>query len=174
MTRHWVEAYVDHDRISFRMICEEMDTCADTAKSCRGESCAVADWFDADGVDLFDFPRDRQDVLGRVEVAAKWTGSDEDSELCLIPPNPPVPPPSEWKPGDIVLDRTDFVWRRFDQGWMTYPRSRGVQYGDTWLVQGLGPLTRLDRIPPEVDERLGCVMPDVARALRQQAGGVSA
>jgi hypothetical protein len=164
---------MDHDQVSFRMICEDMATCTETAESCRGQSCAVTDWFNEAGADLFDFPHERQDVLGRVEVAAKWTGYDGDAGLYLVPPTPPVPPPSEWQPGDIVLDRTDFVWRRFEQGWMTFPRSRGVQYGDTWLVQGLGPLLRLDRIPPEVDDRLGCVPPEVARALRE-AGEVPA
>lgn len=72
----------------------------------------------------------------------------------------------EWREGDVALDCTDFVWRRFESGWRTYPRDRGVQYGDT-SIMALGPLTRLDCVPAEVD-RLGAVPSEVAQSLRAQ------
>lgn len=87
MTRHWIEAYVDQDTVSFRCICEDIATCSETAQQVRGESCAMSDWFDADGTHLLSFPLERKDVLGRVEVAAKWIGWDEDVELWLVPPS---------------------------------------------------------------------------------------
>jgi hypothetical protein len=78
-------------------------------------------------------------------------------------------PEPEWRQGDVALDRTDFVWVRFETGWRTYPRDRGVQYSDEWLTAGLGPLTRLERVPDGVD-RLGAISRQRAAALRQEAG----
>lgn len=73
-----------------------------------------------------------------------------------------------WKPGDIVLDCTNFAWRRFETGWRTVPRDRGVQYEDEQLESLAGPLMRLASIPAEVDE-LGSVPADVAARLRAEA-----
>lgn len=60
-------------------------------------------------------------------------------------------PPNEigrWNEGDIAYDRTGFVHRRYAQGWRTYPRATGVQYGDDLMEANLGPLVRLDAVPP--------------------------
>lgn len=86
MTRHWVEAYVDRDQVSFRLICEDVATCEDTVEEDRGAYCAVMEWFSADGAYLLSFPDGRNDVFGRVEVDTKWTGYGEDAELELVPP----------------------------------------------------------------------------------------
>lgn len=59
--------------------------------------------------------------------------------------------PRVWAEGDIALDQTDFVHRRFESGWRTYPRDRGVQYSDADMEAGLGPLLRLPNIPAETD-----------------------
>lgn len=78
-----------------------------------------------------------------------------------------------WKPGDIVLDSTDFAWQRFETGWRTVPRDRGVQYEDEQLESLAGPLVRLASIPAEVDE-LGSVPADVAARLRADAAHLQA
>lgn len=114
------------------------------------------------GIVLPEVAADRivETVLGAINVGDSVRRAVIDLLRCYQPPG-------EWREGDIVLDRTDFVWRRFESGWRTYPRDRGVQYGDTWLVEGLGPLVRLDRVPDEVDRRIGAVPREVAASLRQ-------
>lgn len=84
MTRHWIEAFVAHDTVSFRCVCEDVAGCTETAS---GLSCAVVDWFKNVGVELLDWPSDRKDIVGRFEVAAQWTGYDEDAVLSLVPPS---------------------------------------------------------------------------------------
>jgi hypothetical protein len=84
MTRHWIEAYVDTNQVSFRLECADRENCTDTAESSRG-TCAVQDWFNEDGTHLLCFPADKQEVLGQVDVMAWWRGYGEDAELELRP-----------------------------------------------------------------------------------------
>jgi len=86
MTKHWIEAYVDHDTVSFRLACEHPTACEETAEWARQLGCAVKDWFDDAGIDLLGFPRGVEVPIGRIEVRCEWQGAAEDSELYLRRP----------------------------------------------------------------------------------------
>lgn len=58
----------------------------------------------------------------------------------------------KWRPGDVAYDRTGFVHVRYNQGWRTYPRTMGTQYGDDVMESHLGPLVRLAAVPPGTSE----------------------
>lgn len=90
VTRHWVEAYVAHDEVHFRLVCEYPEACMETGKDDRGISCAVADFFDDMGTDLLEFPRSDRRMFGRIEVRPEWTGYEEDGECRLIPADSPA------------------------------------------------------------------------------------
>jgi hypothetical protein len=72
----------------------------------------------------------------------------------LIPRGPAGPAVPEdtatrpWREGDVACDRTGFVHVRYAQGWRTWPRTTGTQYGDDVMEAHLGPLVRLDAVPP--------------------------
>jgi hypothetical protein len=85
-TRHWLEAYVEQDQMSARLICEQPTACTETADD-KGE-CAIADWYDNSGfIDIVNFPVARPDVFGRVEVTVEWEGYDDDA-YCILRPAP--------------------------------------------------------------------------------------
>lgn len=85
-TRHWVEAYVDVDQVSFEVTCEHPKDCQETAEEVRSLGCAVKDFWSDMGPELFGFPRGERTTFGKVEVACDWRGIGEDCELYLIPP----------------------------------------------------------------------------------------
>lgn len=81
---------------------------------------------------------------------------------------------SRWSEGDIALDHTNFVHRRFEHGWRVIGRDCGVQYDDESMETALGPMVRLTSVPDEVDV-VGSVPIAVAERLRAEAartGGV--
>ncbi len=75
---------------------------------------------------------------------------------------------SRWSEGDIALDHTNFVHRRFEHGWRVVGRNCGVQYDDESMETALGPLLRLSSVPDEVDV-VGAVPVEVAERLRAEA-----
>jgi hypothetical protein len=77
---------------------------------------------------------------------------------------------SQWEPGDIALDHTNFVHRRFEHGWRVVGRNCGVQYDDESMETALGPLLRLQSVPDEVDV-VGAVPIEVAARLRGEVDG---
>lgn len=98
VTRHWLEAYVDQDCVSFNLICEHPKACMETGEQWRQQGCALLDFFAEYRTELLDFPADRKDVIGQIEVAAQWTGAGEDSDLRLTPV--PVTASTEPQPRD--------------------------------------------------------------------------
>jgi hypothetical protein len=87
MTAHWLEAFIDHDEIGARLICSNPTNCEDTDPDHRSLGCAVVSWWEGDPSGLLDWPLGDQRVFGRIQIAAKWFGYGEDSELYLVPPS---------------------------------------------------------------------------------------
>lgn len=98
------------------------------------------------------FEIDDDDQRQRADDAA-----DALTQDVFVPQGPLVPPPTiageTWSEGDIAYDKTRFVWIRYEQGWRTYPRTTGVQYGDTHLEREGGPLIRLSEVPQGTDRK---------------------
>lgn len=69
-------------------------------------------------------------------------------DVLSAAPQPPTEKTGKWSEGDVAADRTGFVHVRYAQGWRTYPRTTGTQYGDDVMEAHLGPLVRLDAVPP--------------------------
>lgn len=108
--------------------------------SCADAGCP--EHGDPDGAD--DSERQRAEDAADARYQSEW-----------MPKGPLVPPPTiageTWSEGDIAYDKTRFVWVRYEQGWRTYPRTTGVQYGDTLLEAQGGPLVRLSKVPTGTD-----------------------
>ena len=85
MTRHWVEANIDTTGAGVDLICEHPTACMETSDEVRNLGCAVGDFYDAMGTQVFELPDKAPVTLGRVEVATSWRGSPDAQELVLTP-----------------------------------------------------------------------------------------
>lgn len=79
-----------------------------------------------------------------------------------------------WRPGDLALDRTNFVWWRDHQGWRPIVRYHGYWLSDRDLGRFVGPISKLTGLPPEMNT-VGSVPAEVVARLRavpaEQEGG---
>lgn len=90
-------------------------------------------------------------------VAGKQLLAERDAPEVFVPKGSEGRPSGSgetaphWREGDIAIDQSNFVHRRFGHGWRTWPRESGLQYGDALMESGFGPMLRLDEVPAETD-----------------------
>lgn len=87
MTYHLVEVYIRDSQILSRVVCENQQTCSETAPEDL-PGCSVVEWAEETGVgDILDWPTgSRETVVSRVEVEVKWVGLGEGTQLILSKP----------------------------------------------------------------------------------------
>jgi hypothetical protein len=76
---------VDGSGAGVDLICEDPTACTETSEDVRNLGCAVGDFYDAMGTQVFDLPLTTSVTLGRMEVATSWRGSWDAQELVLTP-----------------------------------------------------------------------------------------
>jgi hypothetical protein len=106
-------------------------------------------------------------TAGSAEQVSNWANAHRAAtgRVNRLSAGPAVPEDTAtrpWREGDIAYDRTGFVHVRYAQGWRTWPRTTGTQYGDDVMEAHLGPLVRLDAVPPGTSD-VGALPRDFAR-----------
>jgi hypothetical protein len=98
-TKHYIEAYIEYDSVSSRLVCEDPEHCTESSdeyrEQVRGEIrrevkyardlCMIVESYRDIGAELLSYPKGITPVFGRVEVKPEWEGYAEEAELYLRP-----------------------------------------------------------------------------------------